>query len=149
MSLFGKKSPYDVDNDGLQRKKTRKPITKEAKKTAMLLLMNTMLALLIYFGCIALGFSAIFFVFITLAAVLLLVYVIYNQGFVLRGATPEMLDESLPVEERQAMIDKAAARYSSSRWMMTVIIPLIVAVLADAIYIYFLADLIRLIGDVL
>ena len=149
MSLFGKKSPYDVDNDGLQRKKTRKPITKEAKKTAMLLLMNTMLALLIYFGCIALGFSAIFFVFITLAAVLLLVYVIYNQGFVLRGATPEMLDESLPVEERQAMIDKAAARYSSSRWMMTVIIPLIVAVLADALYIYFLADLIRLIGDVL
>lgn len=149
MSLFGKKSPYDVDNDGLQRKKTRKPITKEAKKTAMLLLMNTMLALLIYFGCIALGFSAIFFVFITLAAVLLLVYVIYNQGFVLRGATPEMLDESLPIEERQAMIDKAAARYSSSRWMMTVIIPLIVAVLADAIYIYFLADLIRLIGDVL
>jgi len=149
MSLFGKKSPYDVDNDGLQRKKTRKPITKEAKKTALLLLMNTMLALLIYFGCIALGFSAIFFVFVTLAAVLLLVYVIYNQGFVLRGATPEMLDESLPVEERQAMIDKAAARYTSSRWMMTVIIPLIVAVLADALYVYFLADLIRLVGDVL
>ncbi len=149
MSLFGKKSPYDVDNDGLQRKKTRKPITKEAKKTALLLLMNTMLALLIYFGCIALGFSAIFFVFVTLAAVLLLVYVIYNQGFVLRGATPEMLDESLPVEERQAMIDKAAARYTSSRWMMTVIIPLIVAVLADALYVYFLADLIQLIGDVL
>lgn len=149
MSLFGKKSPYDVDNDGLQRKKTRKPITKEAKKTALLLLMNTLLALLIYFGCIALGFSAIFFVFVTLAAVLLLVYVIYNQGFVLRGATPEMLDESLPVEERQAMIDKAAARYTSSRWMMTVIIPLIVAVLADALYVYFLADLIRLVGDVL
>lgn len=149
MSLFGKKSPYDVDNDGLQRKKTRKPITKEAKKTALLLLMNTLLALLIYFGCVALGFSAIFFVFIALAAVLLLVYVIYNQGFVLRGATPEMLDESLPVEERQAMIDKAAARYHSSRWMMTVIIPLIVAVLADALYVYFLADLIQLIGDVL
>ena len=111
--------------------------------------MNTLLALLIYFGCIALGFSAIFFVFVTLAAVLLLVYVIYNQGFVLRGATPEMLDESLPVEERQAMIDKAAARYHSSRWMMTVIIPLIVAVLADALYVYFLADLIQLIGDVL
>ena len=149
MSLFGKKSPYDVDNDGLQRKKTRKPITKEAKKTALLLLMNTLLALLIYFSCIALGFSAIFFVFVTLAAVLLLVYVIYNQGFVLRGATPEMLDESLPVEERQAMIDKAAARYTSSRWMMTVIIPLLVAVLADALYVYFLADLIQLIGDVL
>ena len=47
MSLFGKKSPYDVDNDGLQRKKTRKPITKEAKKTALLLLMNTLLALLL------------------------------------------------------------------------------------------------------
>ena len=51
--------------------------------------------------------------------------------------------------DRQAMIDKAAARYHSSRWMMTVIIPLIVAVLADALYVYFLADLIQLIGDVL
>lgn len=149
MSLFGKKSPYDIDNDGLTRKKTGKPVTKEQKKTAMLLLMNTVLALVVYFGCVALGFSAIFFVYVGGAAVLLLVYVIYNQGFVLRGATPEMLDESLPYEERQAMIDKAAARYASSRWMMTLLIPLIVAVLVDAIYIYFLADLLRLVSDVL
>ncbi|MBR2620769.1 MAG: hypothetical protein IKC97_00150 [Clostridia bacterium] len=149
MSLFGKKSPYDIDNDGLMRKKARKPITKEAKKTAWLLLMNTVLALLIYFGCVALGFSAIFFIYIGAAAVLLIVYVIYNQGFVLRGATPEMLDASLPLAERQKMIDQAAARYASSRWMMTILIPLIVAVLLDAIYIYFLADLIQLVSEVL
>ena len=41
MSLFGKKSPYDIDNDGLMRKKERKPITKEAKKTAWLYLCRT------------------------------------------------------------------------------------------------------------
>lgn len=149
MSLFGKKSPYDIDNDGLMRKKARKPITKEAKKTAWLLLMNTVLALLIYFGCVALEFSAIFFIYIGAAAVLLIVYVIYNQGFVLRGATPEMLDASLPLAERQKMIDQAATRYASSRWMMTILIPLIVAVLLDAIYIYFLADLIQLVSEVL
>jgi hypothetical protein len=148
MSFF-RKSPYDIDNDGLTRSKACKPISKEAKKTALLLLMNSVLALVIYFGCTALNFHAIFFIYVAVAAVLLLVYVIYNQGFVLRGATPEMLDAALPLQERQAMINKAAARYAASRWMMTLIIPLIVAVLFDALYIYFLADFMNLLKTLL
>jgi hypothetical protein len=84
------------------------------------------------------------FVYAGLAAVLLIGYVIYNQGFVLRGVTPEMLDDQLPLEEREGMIARAAARYEASRWIMTLIIPLVVAVLVDALYIYLLSDLIAL-----
>lgn len=142
--MFFKKSPYEVDNEGLTRKKQSKPITKEAKRMAVLLVCNSVVALALYFGCIAAGFPQILFVYAGLAAALLIGYVIYNQGFVLRGVTPEMLDDQIPLEEREAMIARAAARYDDSRWIMTVIIPLVLAVLADALYIYVLADLIAL-----
>ena len=144
MSLFFKKSPYEVDNEGLTRHKARKPITKEAKRTALLLLGNSILALAIYFGCIAARLPWIMFVYAGLAAALLIGYVIYNQGFVLRGVTPEMLDDQLPLEERETMIARAAARYAASRWIMTLIIPLVLAVLVDALYIYLLSDLLAL-----
>ena len=55
-----------------------------------------------------------------------------------------MLDDQLPLEEREAMIARAAARYAASRWIMTLIIPLVLAVLVDALYIYLLSDLLAL-----
>ena len=144
MSLFYHKGPYEVDNEGLSRKKVSKPISKEAKRMALLLVCNSVVALAIYFGCIAAKLPWILFVYAGLAAALLIGYVIYNQGFVLRGITPEMLDDKIPLEEREAMIAGAKARYDGSRWIMTIIVPLILAVLADALYIYVLSDLIAL-----
>ncbi len=148
MSFF-RKSPYDIDHDGLNRRSKNKAASKRAQKTAILVLVNTLLAFVLYYGCIALMFNAIFFIYIGLAAVLLITYVVYNQGFALRGVTPEMLDETLPLEERQAMIDRAKARESSSRWMMTLILPLVVTVLVDAMYVYFLADALDLLKELL
>ena len=148
MSFF-KKSPYDLDNDGLNRRSARKPVSKQATKTALLVLINTVLFFAAYYACVALRFNAVLFVYIGLAAVLLIVYVIYNQGFALKGATPEMLDETLPLEERQRMIDQAAARDKASRWMLTLILPLIITVLADAMYVYFLADALAFLKELL
>ena len=111
--------------------------------------MNTILFFGLYYACVAMRFNAVFFVYIGLAAVLLIIYAVYNQGFVLRGATPEMLDEKLPLAQRQAMIDQAAARDTASRWMLTLILPLIVTVLADALYVYFLADALAFLKEIL
>ena len=147
MSLFFRKSPYEVDNDGLSRQKKGKPMSKEAKRMAALLVCNCVAGIAIYFGCIAAGFPWIMFVYAGLAAVLLIGYVIYNQGFVLRGVTPEMLDDQLPIEEREAMIARATDRYDASRWIMTVIIPLVLSVLLDALYIYVLSDMIALLSS--
>lgn len=148
MSFFNK-SPYDLDNDGLNRRSKDKTVSKKAQKTALLVLLNTVLAFVLYYGCVALHFNAIFFIYIGFAAVLLIAYVVYNQGFALRGATPEMLDEALSLEERQAMIARAKERDASSRWMMTIILPLIVTVLVDAMYVYFLADAVELLKEIL
>ena len=130
----------------MPRLNSGKGVTPVTKKLTLLLILNTLLALLVYFGCVGLGFAPIFFIYVGLAAVLLVVYVIYNRGFVLKGATPEMLSDELSPVEKQAMLDEAALRLRDSRWLLTIIIPLVLTMLVDAIYLFFLEDLLISLG---
>lgn len=130
----------------LPRRTPDKRVTREGKRLMLLLMLNTLLSLLVYFACVELGFSPIFFVYVGLAAVLLVVYVAYNRGFVLKGATPEMLSDELSPVQKQVMLDTAAARLRDSRWMLTVIIPLVLTLLIDALYLFFLEDLLISLG---
>ncbi|MBR0443574.1 MAG: hypothetical protein IIX15_04465 [Clostridia bacterium] len=130
----------------MPRLNSGKGVTPEAKKTVLLLILNTLVSFAVYFGCVELGFSPIFFVYVGLTAALLIVYVIYNRGFVLKGATPEMLSDELSPAEKQVMLDRAAARLRDSRWLLTIIIPLVLAMLVDAVYLFFLEDLLISLG---
>ena len=121
-------------------------VSREGKRLMLLLIFNTLLSLFIYFGCVEIGFSPIFFVYIGLAAVLLIAYVVYNRGFVLKGATPEMLSDELSPAQKQQMLDQAAARLRDSRWMLTLVIPIVLALLLDAVYLFFLEDLLISLG---
>ena len=144
MSWFCRKGPYDIDNRALDRASRRAPrraVTKETKKLTLLLFLNTLLALLVYFTCVSLHFAQIFFLYLGGVAVLLIVYVIYNRGFVLRGATPDMLSDEYSPDQKQAMLDEATRRMSDSRWMLILIIPLVLAMLLDVIYLFLLEDL--------
>ena len=130
----------------LPRNDSDRRVTREGKRLMLLLMLNTLLSLLVYFGCVKLGFSPIFFVYVGLVAVLLIVYVVYNRGFVLKGATPEMLPDELSPVQKQVMLDAAAARLRDSRWMLTVIIPLVLTLFLDAMYLFFLEDLLISLG---
>ena len=130
----------------MPRLNSGKGVTPEAKKTVLLLILNTLVSFAVYFGCVELGFSPIVFVYVGLTAALLIVYVIYNRGFVLKGATPEMLSDELSPAEKQVMLDRAAARLRDSRWLLTIIIPLVLAMLVDAVYLFFLEDLLISLG---
>lgn len=157
MSFFRRKSPYDIDSssldrsrhnaDGTRRKTVDEKVSKEGKKLTLLLIFNTLLAILIYFGCAGLGFWPIMLIYVGLAAVLLVAYVIYNRGFALRGVTPEMLPDSMSEDEKRAKLGEAAERQRASRWMMTIVLPLIIAVLFDVVYLYFLKDLIAILQE--
>ena len=149
MALFQRKGPYDLNHAGLERKPPRKPVSPEAKKMAILLFVNTLAAIAVYFTCAALGFYSIFTVYFVLGVALLFGYVVYNRGFVLKGATPEMLDDSLTMEEKMARIEEAQHRMKASRWMLTVIIPLILSILVDFLYVYVLVDALELLKSVL
>ncbi len=141
MSLFSRKNPYEVNHDGLDRPSKKKPISRDTRNLVIWMLANTVLALVLYFGLLEIGFNAVFWIYIGAIVGLLLTYIIYNQGFVLRGVTPEMLADTYTPEEKQQMIADAKRRTKHSRWMLALIIPLTVAVFADALYMFVLEDL--------
>ena len=157
MALFGRKGPYDIDSrslgrsshnaDGSRRKLVPEgATTPEGKRLTLLLVFNTLIAVAIYFGCVALEFIYMMYIYVGLGAALLIVYVIYNRGFSLRGVTPDMLPDTLTPEQKQQRLDEAARRLHESRWMLTLIIPLILAVLLDVLYLFFVADLLAALG---
>ena len=157
MSFFRRKGPYDIDPpgpsyrssrnaDGSKRGKANDQMTREGRKLTALLILNTLLAMLIYFGCVALELMFMIYLYLGLAAVLLIVYVVYNRGFALRDVTPDMLPDSLTLEQKQAKLDEAARRLRDSRWLLTVIVPLIITVMFDAIYLFLLRDLMLALG---
>ena len=123
-----------------------RPVSPQTKKRALLLLVNTVAILFLYYGCYSLGFRQIFFVYLGLLAVLAVVYVVYNRGFVYKNATPELLPDTMTPEEKQATLEEARRRLRASDWMLMLIIPLVVTFLADAIYLFFLADFLESMG---
>lgn len=76
------------------------------------------------------------------AAVLILAYVIYNRGFSGRGITADMLPDSMTEKEKDDYIADTAERERRSKWMMTVIIPLLTALLTDLIDMFVIQNLI-------
>ena len=125
---------------------SRQEPTREGKRLTLQLILNTLLAMVVYFGCVALEFIYMLYIYVGLAAVLFIVYMIYNRGFVLRGATPDMLPDTMSPVEKQARFDEAARRQRESRWMLTVIIPLVICILIDMLWLFFFEDLLLKLG---
>lgn len=150
MGLFRRKGPYDIDNAGLTRKPKREPLSPEkmaeTRRLALFLIGNTFLSMLIYFGCVKAEFDAIMYIYVGVLAALALAYVIYNKGFVYRGATPEMLPDTLSPEEKQAILDGAEARMKKSKWMLLVMIPMTITLMIDVLYLFLLEDLFERMG---
>ena len=146
MSFFRRKGPYDIDSssldrsrhnaDGTRRKTVDEKVSQEGKKLTLLLIFNTLLAILIYFGCAGLGFWPIMLIYVGLAAVLLVVYVIYNRGFAARGVTAEMLPDTMTPQQKQEYLDLARLRLKKSRWMLTLLIPILLTIALDMFYLF-------------
>ncbi len=108
-----------------------------------LLVGNTIALLALYFVVLYLGFWQICIVYTVLAAILTLGYVIYNRGFVYKNATPAMLPDTLSNEQKAGRLADAKARDQRSRWLLTLIFPLVLSVLLDLFFTLFLADLLE------
>lgn len=75
------------------------------------------------------------------ASVLVLAYVIYNRGFSGRGVTAEMLPDTMTEKEKDDYIADTAEREKKSKWMMTFIVPMLLALLIDLLDMYVLKNL--------
>lgn len=75
-----------------------------------------------------------------------LAYVIYNHGFYKKNITPEMLPSSMSDEEKQAFIDDGKRRIEKSKWMITIIFPLVVTFMIDMVILFMVEPIIKTMG---
>ena len=108
----------------------------ENKWLALLLLGNSILFSVAYFA-LATVFP-IYIVYLAVGAVLTLIFVIYNRGFVGKNLKPEQLPDTITIEEKQKFIDDCTARLHRSRWMITFIFPIVLAFSLDIMYLFLL-----------
>ena len=101
------------------------------------LLVNTVILMVLYFWLpTQVEFSYMPLIYLGLGAVLLLYYVIYNQGFAGKNATLDMLPSTMTLEEKQAYLDRCRERMEKSKWVLTVLIPIILVFAVDMVYLF-------------
>ena len=71
----------------------------------------------------------------------LLAYLIYNRFLYRKNLTPEQLPDSWSAEQKEAFLADGARRLERSKWMMTIIFPLALTFLFDAIYLFLIDPL--------
>ena len=130
----------------------KKVLSKEARQRAYLLIVNTAILLFLYFGTmeseiviipagivsqppVMLG-AIVCIAYWAAFAGFLLAYIIYNRAFSRKGVTEDMLPPTWSIEKKREYIDSAKERLERSKWMLSVLIPLIVTIGVDAIYLF-------------
>lgn len=109
------------------------------KKTlALLLLLNTAVIVALYFLLAHLGVWFITPIYLCIGAILGLVFIIYNRGFAAKNAKPEELPNTMTREDKLAYIQEGKDRLNRSRWMLTLILPIMAAIIFDTLYLYLL-----------
>lgn len=117
----------------------------------ILLIVNTVLALLIY--RVPLSYAELtdqtfgaFVVMVLYLALLLgfaLAYLVYNRFLYRKGITPEQLPNEWSAEQKVAFIEDGKRRLERSKWMLTVIFPLLFTFLIDAVDLFFIDPFFR------
>ncbi len=102
----------------------------QTKQLGLLMLLNCILFPALYFFVVP-TFPPIMIIYLVLGTVQAFVYVIYNKGFSGKGVTPEMLPDTMPYEEKLAFIEDSKRRMHRSRWMLTLIFPILLTFMLE------------------
>ena len=107
------------------------------RKLLLILLLNTILFAAVYFT-VAQYFAYIQAVYLAIAGGFALGYLFYNRGFSRRGVTPEQLPDTMTNEEKSVWIAEGKERLRKSRWVLTILLPLLLTFLMDLFYLFVL-----------
>ena len=130
-------------------KDASKPVSPEAKKRMITVIALTFVLLLVYFsvetmadrGVIdELWGKVVMVVYMVAFCGVLCGYLIYNRAFVNKDVTVDMLPDDWSAEKKQAFVDGNRQRAEKSRWMLTLLIPLVFVFLAEAMYLFLWCD---------
>ena len=137
--LFPNLSPKAPRED-----KPKKPMTPEVKRRLWTTVILSVILLVLWYGCMALGeathneayiYGVMIAYFVAFAA-FLITYLAYNRGFVNKDVTVDMLPADWSEEKKQDFVEGNRRRAEKSRWMVTVIIPFVVVFMVEAMYLF-------------
>ena len=99
-------------------------------------LIVTLLNSILFYGVYAIlveysFWKTVTIVYVALAAAVGLSYVIYNRFFVRKGVTEEMLPLEWSDEQKHEYVENAQKRLKKSRWLLTILIPLLFTFFMD------------------
>ena len=105
------------------------------RKLLLILLLNTIVLATVYFA-VAQYFAYIPIVYLALSGVIAFGYILYNRGFSRRRVTPEQLPDRMTAEEKNEWIEDGNRRMRKSRWVLTILLPLLLTFLMDLLYLF-------------
>lgn len=127
-------------------------LSARTKSLAISLAVNSLLLLFIYFGTMNLNVvvlkagvlapypifigQVVYYAYWLVFAGFLIAYIAYNRAFSRKGLTADMLPDSWSEDKKQAYIEDGVKRQEKSKWMLSVIIPFLITIMADALYLF-------------
>ncbi len=106
----------------------------------LILIANTIGFTALYYVLPMLGFFYMPHIYLTAGGALALWYIIYNRGFNTKGKTPDMLSDTLSLEERKELIRVGRERFEKTRWVLLILLPLLLVFLIDMIYLFMIPE---------
>ncbi len=121
-----------------------KSMTPEAKRRLWTTVAITAILLLVWFGSMAVSVEqhnvglmyTVMTLYFVAFAVILVVYLAYNRGFVNKDVTEDMLPADWSEERKHDFVEGNRRRAEKSRWMVMLIIPFATVFLVEALYLF-------------
>lgn len=112
------------------------------KKYLLLLVVNTLVLMSLYMYLVKTPYMmTVLWVYLALTIGFSSAYIIYNRGFSRKGVTPDMLPDTMTEAEKEEFIADGERRMEKSKWMLTVIFPLVMTFCLDLFVLYILEPL--------
>ncbi len=131
-----------IKNENTEKKSLT--LSPEKKRLMFTVIINSIFFTAIYFGaCYGITDPSLWFIPIFLPVLywivlagFVMVYIIYNRAFTRKNLTVDMLPYDWSKEQKEEYIESGKKRWEKSKWMLCVIIPLLVPVALDALYLF-------------
>lgn len=109
---------------------------KLGQKHLIMIFFNTVISVGVYFYLNSIELWQVLPVYGGLLAGFGIGYVIYNRGFSREGLTVEMLPPTMNDKEKDEFIASRDMRKRKSKWVLTIIIPLLFTLILDTIVLF-------------
>ena len=117
------------------------------KKYMILLIVNTVVLVSLYMYLVRQPyFMVALWAYLALTVGFSVAYIVYNRAFSRKGVTPEMLPDTMTADEKAEWIADGERRMERSKWMLTVIFPLVLTFFLDTFVLYVIEPLFTNIG---